>query len=104
MLARAQLCRRDTLQAIAPIRGLRGPMVIASIVHRALDRAGIESPTKGAHQFRHALATQMLRGGASLTEIGEVLRHRSPQTTTIYAKVDLDALRPLALPWPGGAR
>jgi site-specific recombinase XerD len=58
----------------------------------------------GAHQFRHALATQMLRRGASLTEIGEVLRHRSLQTTTIYAKVDLNALRTLALPWPGGAR
>jgi len=46
----------------------------------------------------------MLRRGASLTEIGEILRHRSPETTTIYAKVDLDALRTLALPWPGGAR
>jgi site-specific recombinase XerD len=46
----------------------------------------------------------MLRHGASLTEIGEVLRHRSPQTTTIYAKVDLKALRTLALPWPGGVR
>jgi hypothetical protein len=46
----------------------------------------------------------MLRRGASLTEIGEVLRHRSPETTTIYAKVDLDALRTLALPWPGGAQ
>ena len=66
--------------------------------------AGIQAPTTGAHQFRHALATQMLRRGASLTEIGEVLRHRSPQTTTIYAKVDLTALRTLALPWPGGAR
>ena len=47
---------------------------------------------------------QMLRQGASLTEIGEILRHRNPQTTTIYAKVDLKALRTLALPWPGGAR
>jgi site-specific recombinase XerD len=46
----------------------------------------------------------MLRHGASLTEIGDALRHRSPQTTTIYAKVDLKALRTLALPWPGGAR
>lgn len=46
----------------------------------------------------------MLRQGASLTEIGEFLRHRNPQTTMIYAKVDLDLLRPLALPWPGGAR
>jgi integrase/recombinase XerD len=96
--------RRVFLQAKAPIRGLSGQVVIKSIVQRALERAGVESPTKGAHQFRHGLAVQMLRGGASLTEIGEVLRHRSPQTTTIYAKVDLDALRPLALPWPGGAR
>jgi site-specific recombinase XerD len=54
-------------------------------------RADVTAPTKGAHQFRHALATQMLRRGASLTEIGEVLRHRSPETTTIYAKVDLKA-------------
>ncbi len=73
-------------------------------IRHALQRAGIQAPTTGAHQFRHALATQMLRRGASLTEIGEVLRHRSPQTTTIYAKVDLTALRTLALPWPGGAR
>jgi hypothetical protein len=46
----------------------------------------------------------MLRHGASLTEIGEILRHRHPQTTMVYAKVDLPALRTLALPWPGGAR
>jgi site-specific recombinase XerD len=46
----------------------------------------------------------MLRRGASLTEIGEILRHRNPQTTMVYAKVDLPALRTLALPWPGGAR
>jgi site-specific recombinase XerD len=46
----------------------------------------------------------MLRRGASLAEIGEILRHRNPQTTTIYTKVDLKALRTLALPWPGGAR
>jgi site-specific recombinase XerD len=46
----------------------------------------------------------MIRKGASLDEIGELLRHRSPNTTAIYAKVDLHALRPLALPWPGGIR
>jgi site-specific recombinase XerD len=46
----------------------------------------------------------MLRNGASLSEIGQVLRHRSPQTTSIYAKVDLEALRTLVMPWPGGAR
>jgi integrase/recombinase XerD len=96
--------RRIFLRAKAPIRGLLGPQAISSLVRHNLVRAGIQAPTHGAHQFRHALATEMLRHGASLTEIGEVLRHRSPQTTTIYAKVDLESLRTLALPWPGGAR
>jgi site-specific recombinase XerD len=97
-------CRRVFLRARAPIHGFAGPSAIACVVRDALERAGVSAPTKGAHQFRHGLATQMLRRGASLTEIGEVLRHQSPETTTIYAKVDLDALRTLALPWPGGAR
>lgn len=79
-------------------------MAVASIVAHALRRAGIDTPHRGAHQFRHALATQMLRRGASLAEIGELLRHRSPQTTALYARVDLVALRALALPWPGGAQ
>ena len=74
------------------------------MVRHALERAGIDSPRKGAHQFRHALACQMLKQGASLSEIGELLRHRSPQTTVIYAKVDFDSLAALALSWPGGAR
>ena len=87
-----------------PSAAFLGQCGVGSIVRHALQRAGIQAPTKGAHQFRHALATQMLRHGASLTEIGDVLRHRSPQTTTIYAKVDLKALRTLALPWPGGVR
>jgi site-specific recombinase XerD len=81
-----------------------GAGAFGSVVRHALQRADVVAPTTGTHQFRHALATQMLRRGASLTEIGEILRHRSPQTTTIYAKVDLDALRTLALPWPGGAQ
>jgi integrase/recombinase XerD len=71
--------------------------------HR-LERAGIDAPSRGAHQFRHGLATEMLRHGASLGEIGQLLGHRHPQTTTIYAKVDIDALRGLALPWPRGAQ
>jgi len=58
----------------------------------------------GGHQFRHGLATEMLRRGASLGEIGELLRHRDPQTTKIYTKVDIKALRTLAVPWPGGVR
>ena len=74
------------------------------MVRHALERAGIDSPRKGAHQFRHALACQMLKQGASLSEIGELLRHRSPQTTAIYAKVVLNLLAALALSWPGGVR
>ena len=90
------------LRARAPIRGLLpGADGIGSIVKHALERAGIDTPHRGSHQFRHALAVQMLQRGASLPEIGDLLRHRSPQTTTIYARVDLGALRALALPWPG---
>src|SRR5712691_1446270 len=96
--------RRVFLRRRAPIHGFDHASAIGCVVRHALERAGISAPTKGAHQFRHGLATQVLRGGASLTEIGEILRHRSPETTTIYAKVDLDALRTIALPWPGGAR
>ena len=55
----------------------------------------------GAHRLRHTLATEMLRAGASLPEVGQVLRHRSHLSTSIYAKVDENALRPLARPWPG---
>lgn len=96
--------RRVFLRAKAPIRGLRGAQAISSLVRHNLIRASIQAPTHGAHQFRHALAIEMLGHGASLTEIGDVLRHRDPQTTMIYAKVDLESLRTLALPWPGGAR
>jgi len=96
--------RRVFLRAKAPIRGFRGASGVGSIVRHRLQRAGIDAPTHGAHQFRHGLATPMLRQGASLDEIGEVLGHHNPQTTTIYTKVDLDALRTLALPWPGGVR
>lgn len=97
-------CRRVFLRSRAPVRGFVGPVAITSIVKNNLARAGITAPTKGAHQFRHGLATDMLRHGASLSEIGELLGHRSPETTRIYTKVDLKALRPLALPWPGGVR
>jgi integrase/recombinase XerD len=96
--------RRVFLRAKAPIRGFVSAGAVGTVVRHALLRAGLDAPTMGAHQFRHGLATEMLRRGASLTEIGEVLGHRSPQTTKLYTKVDLDALRTLTLPWPGGAR
>jgi len=90
----------------APRRGFNHPSTVSTIVRRAVERAGLAPPTRGAHLLRHSLATGLLRQGASLAEIGEVLRHRSPNTTEIYAKVDLVALRALARPWPqdGGGR
>ena len=94
--------RRVFLRVKAPIRGFRGASGVGSIVRHCLQRAGVDAPTFGAHQFRHGLATEMLHQGASLSEIGDLLGHRSPETTKIYTKVDLDALRTLALPWPGG--
>jgi integrase len=97
-------CRRVFLRHRAPLRGFAHSITVSSIVRRALIDAGIDSPRKGAHLFRHTLATDLLRQEVSLDEIGELLRHQSPNTTSTYAKVDLTALRTLALPWPGGAR
>lgn len=77
---------------------------ISVLVMKALKKAGVKSARTGAHVFRHTLATKMLKNGASLDEIGQVLRHKDPDTTAIYAKVDIEALRKLALPWPGGVR
>lgn len=94
--------RRFFVRLRAPRRGFASSVAVCTIVRRALERAGIASPRKGAHLLRHSLATEMLRKGASLAEIGEILRHRSVDTTALYAKVDLVALRALAQPWPSG--
>ena len=95
--------RQVFLRGVAPAVPFQRPGSVATIVRHALKRAKIDSIHQGSHQFRHSLATEMLRRGATLAEIGELLRHRSVQTTTIYAKVDLVALRTLASPWPGGS-
>ena len=84
----------------APHRGFANPSSISTIVCRAMNRAGLQHGFKGAHILRHSLATGMLRAGASMGEIGEILRHRAANTTEIYAKVDIQGLRSLALPWP----
>jgi integrase/recombinase XerD len=84
----------------APHRQL-SPEAVRAIMGRACDRAGLAR--RGAHRLRHSLATEMLRAGASLPEVGQVLRHRSQLATSVYAKVDPNALRILARPWPGGA-
>jgi len=94
--------RRVFLRAKAPIGGFLGASGVGSIIRHRLQRAGIIAPTYGAHQFRHGLASDMLRRGASLAEIGAVLGHQHPDTTRIYTKIDLKALRTLAQPWPGG--
>ena len=87
----------------APYQGFSSSVAICNIVQRALLRAKINSSYKGAHLLRHSLATNMLRKGASLTEIGEILRHQLPSTTELYTKVDIVSLRSLAQPWLGGA-
>jgi integrase/recombinase XerD len=89
------------LRLRAPRRGIRGGAV-TTIVVRAVHRAGVEPPQTGAYLLRHSLATNMLRQGASLGEIGELLRHGALTTTQIYAKYDLNGLRMVAQPWPGG--
>jgi len=94
--------RRVFIRGRAPHQGFATSAAICDVVRRALARAGLNPSFKGAHLLRHSLATRMLRGGASLDEIGDILRHCRPETTQIYAKVDLDALRALAPPWPGG--
>ncbi len=92
--------RRVFLCMRAPHRGFSHPSSVSTIVARALARAGLAPATRGAHLLRHSLATRMIRRGASLAEIGQVLRHRSANTTEIYAKLDFDALRDVAMPWP----
>jgi integrase/recombinase XerD len=86
------------LRANAPA-GAITPRGVSWAVYRACDRSGV--PRAGAHRLRHSLATQMLAAGASLAEVGQVLRHARVATTAIYAKVDHRALDALVLPWPG---
>jgi integrase/recombinase XerD len=92
--------RRVFVCARAPHRGFSNPSSVSTVVARAFARAGLAPTSRGAHTLRHSLATAMMRRGASLAEVGEVLRHRSQNTTEIYAKLDFDALRDVALPWP----
>jgi site-specific recombinase XerD len=98
-------CRRLFLRTLAPRVGFASHYAITMIAKTALERAGIRGfARQGAHLFRHSLATELLRSGATLSEIGQLLRHRSHDTTRIYAKVDIDTLRTLSQPWPGGVQ
>jgi site-specific recombinase XerD len=93
--------RRVFLRRVAPHVGLSHPTVVSGIAREALRRADLRPAGRvGAHIFRHSLATRMIRRGASLAEIAQVLRHRSITTTQLYTKVEFEALRGVALPWP----
>jgi site-specific recombinase XerD len=92
-------------QLFLTCRAPRGPIrpdLVGDVVERACKRTGL--PTVGPHRLRHALAAELLRQGASLVAISQVLRHQDLATTALYAKVDLDALRHVAQPWPGATR
>lgn len=93
--------RRVFVRLRAPVRGFASAAAVSTIVKRAIDRSGLRPPLRGAHLLRHSLATDMIRRGATMAEIGQLLRHRSPNTTELYAKVDFEGLRGVALPWPG---
>lgn len=95
-------CDRVFLRSRAPWRPLAQSSCVSAIVRRAMVRAGVSAPTRGAHLLRHSAATAMLREGISLPSIGVVLRHRSVETTAHYAKVDVELLRSVAQPWIGG--
>jgi integrase/recombinase XerD len=86
--------------ARAPFHEFAGPTTVCRIVEQALKRAGLKPSQCGGHLLRHSLATTLLQRGASLQEIGDVLRHRHTATTQIYAKVDIAALQTLVQPWP----
>jgi len=96
-------CRVIFLRAVPPFDPFPNRAGVCKIARRALKRARIVQRPIGTHLFRHSAATGMLRGGASFKEIADVLGHKSLDTTTIYAKLDLPALARVSLPWPGSA-
>ena len=89
------------IRTMAPFGPLGAQQTIGTIVRAAIERTDTSPPTRGAHQFRHALACSMLKQGASLTEIGSILRHENPKTTNIYAKIDIESLCEITKPWLG---
>ena len=108
--ALAEYIRRDrvtTSRALfvterAPHRPFKDSQILNAVLQEAFARTGLTPPTPyvGAHILRHSLATNLVRGGASLEEVSETLRHRSRATTLLYARLDLDGLRTIAQPWP----
>lgn len=96
-------CRTIFLRSRPPHRPLKASS-ITTIAQNSLRRAGIVSARSGAHTLRHTAATQMVQRGVSFKEVADVLGHARLETTAVYAKLDLDALARVAMPWPGGAQ
>jgi integrase len=93
--------RRVFVQHLGQRRGVPvSSEVVSAAVARALRRAGVNAPLRGAYVFRHTVASRMVRQGTSLKEVADFLGHRSLDTTTIYTKLDVPALSEVARPWP----
>lgn len=93
-------CDHIFIRSIAPCRPFKKGDGVSSVVKRVMKRSGVVSPAKGAHVLRHTAATQMLRHGVPLDQIGLVLRHRGIDTTAYYAKADVNSLKQISQPWP----
>ena len=101
----ASTSRHLFLRVLAPHTGFASGCAVTMIAKQALDRAGVHGYAHhGAHLFRHSLATDLLRSGASFDEIGQLLRHERTDSTRIYAKLDIEKLRTLSQPWPGAVQ
>jgi integrase len=92
----------------APHRPFKDGQMLNNVLRAAFARTGLKPPAPyvGSHILRHSLATNLVQHGASLAEIGDMLRHRSRASTMLYARLDIDGLRSIAQPWPvaGGAK
>jgi len=95
-------CRTVFIAHRAPYRPFKDGQVVNAILKDALKATGQKpvTPYVGSHLLRHSLATQLVNTGASLDEVGDVLRHRSRTSTMIYARLDIEGLRSIAMPWP----
>lgn len=100
-----QKCQHEQVfLCIQPPHRPLGATDVGGICQRAIDELGVKAPSKGAHLFRHSAAATLIRHGATLDDVGRLLRHASRESTAVYAKVAIGALRRIAQPWPGAVR
>lgn len=100
-----QRCQHDQVfLCIQPPYRPLGPTSVSGVCQRAIDDLGVKTPSKGAHLFRHSTAATLVRHGATLDDVGRLLRHASRESTAVYAKVAIGALMRIAQPWPEAVR